>query len=424
MSGLFREEVLDAQRGEWMGSVNLATPLSFVWWTLMAAGLGTAIVLFLTFGHYTHHKTVTGQLLPNSGVLTLSIQMTGTVARTFVNEGQRVAAGEQLVEISSDLFSASMGDTHALVSSQLRAQQSQLRTTITNLKPQFDGETKDLRRRIGMLREQMRQIDGQLTLQHQQAATAAQLLQKAAPLQKRGFISAIELGQYQATALSEQAGIKGLERQRLDSEQQLSTLQTQLERLPLDIAARTNELSGQLGQLDAQLAESEVQRRAVLSAPLAGIVSNLLVKPGQNISNSQPLVSILPQGSKLEAQLLVPSNAIGFIKPGNPVVLRYEAYPFQKFGQQFGHVAQVSRSALSNAEVASLTGTTVTEPLYRVLVALDRQTIDAYGKAEALMPGMALSADIMLDRSSLLQWMFEPLQGLKQQLVDNPDRHK
>ena len=91
----------------------------------------------------------------------------------------------------------------------------------------------------------------------------------------------------------------------------------------------------------------------------------------------------------------------------------------QKFGQQYGNVVQVSRSALSPAEAASLLGQNVSTPLYRVLVRLDHQSIDAYGKAEALKPGMALDADILLDRRSLWQWVFDPLYGLREQLATN-----
>lgn len=193
--------------------------------------------------------------------------------------------------------------------------------------------------------------------------------------------------------------------------------------LPLDTAAKANQLRGQLAQIDAQLAENEAEGGTVIRAPRAGAISTLLVKPGQSVTSGQPVLSILPQGSKLEAQLLVPSNAIGFVHDGTAVVLRYQAYPYQKFGQQYGKVVQVSRSALSPAEAALVLGQTVTTPLYRVLVELDRQTINAYGKAEALKPGMALNADLLLDRRSLWQWVFEPLYGLRQQLAANGAQH-
>lgn len=424
MGDLFRAEVLQAQRGQWMGAINLATPLGFVWWTMLAAALAAAIVLFLVFGHYTRRAEVTGQLTPSAGILTLSAKTTGTVARTMVHEGEKVKAGQALIEVSADLVSASMGDTHAVVSARLRAQEAQVRTTLADLQPQADAQARDLRARIGMLQAQMRQIDGQLALQRRQAETTAHLLKKAEPLHQRGIISTVEFDQYQATALSQRAGIKTLRRQSLDTQQQLSALQSKLKQLPLDTAAKANQLRGQLAQLDAQLAENEAARGTVLRAPRAGTISTLLVKAGQNVAVGQPVLSILPRGAKLEAQLLVPSSAIGFVTPGNQVVLRYRAYPYQKFGQQYGKVVQVSRSALSHAEASTLLGRNVAIPLYRVLVALDRQTIDAYGKSEALKPGMALDADILLDRRTLWQWVFEPLYGLRQQLAADGARRE
>jgi membrane fusion protein len=270
---------------------------------------------------------------------------------------------------------------------------------------------------MGLLQAQARQIDDQLILQRKQAKTATDFVAKIKPVLEKGVISMAQFNAYQSQALTQQAQVKTLERQRLETDQQLSSLQAQLTRLPLDTAAKANQLRGQLAQLAAQLAQSEAAGGTILRAPRAGIVSTLLVKPGQNVALGQPLLSILPRGSELEAQLLVPSNAIGFVHEGTPVVLRYQAYPYQKFGQQYGQVVQVSRSALSPAEAATLLGQKVAMPLYRVLVSLDRQTIDAYGKAEALKPGMALNADLLLDRRSLWQWVFEPLYGLRQQLT-------
>lgn len=423
MDGLFRTEALQAQRGQWLGAINLATPLSFRWWALLALALATAVVLFLVFGQYTRRETVTGQLQPGAGLLTLTARTTGTVTRTFVHEGQRVRAGQALIEVSANLVSARMGDTHAVVAAQLRAQETQVRASLAGLQSQAAVQTKDLQTRIDMLGTQVNQIDGQLALARKQAATSAAFLQKIQPVVQKGIISVAQFNAYQSAALSDQAQVKTLARQRLDTGQQRSNLQAQLAQLPLGSAAKANQLRGQLAQLDAQLAQNAAQGGTLLRAPRAGTVSTLLVKSGQNVASGQSVLSILPAGSQLEAQLLVPSSAIGFVEPSNRVVLRYQAYPYQKFGQQYGKVVQVSRSALSPAETASLLGQNMATPLYRVLVKLDHQSIDAYGKAEALKPGMALDADILLDRRNLWQWVFEPLYGLRQQVAANGAHH-
>ena len=140
-----------------------------------------------------------------------------------------------------------------------------------------------------------------------------------------------------------------------------------------------------------------------------------MAKTGQMVSAGQTLFSVLPDEGHLQARIMVSSRAIGFIKPGQKVVLRYQAFPFQKFGQQYGKVVEVSRVALSPQEVATLTGNNnVREQHYRVVVALDKQDINVYGHQEKLRPGSALEADFLIDTRHLYEWVLEPLYALGQ----------
>ncbi len=124
-----------------------------------------------------------------------------------------------------------------------------------------------------------------------------------------------------------------------------------------------------------------------------------------------PLLAIVPTGSVLQAELLVPARAIGFVKPGQTVRLAYEAFPFQRFGLHGGRVVTVSRNLLRPAEL--IAPIAIAEPSYRVIVALDRQSVPAFGQDFPLGPDMTLKADIVLDRRSLLEWVFEPLISLR-----------
>lgn len=419
VSSLFRQEVLQAQSGQWLGAINLATPLSFAWWTGSAAAMAIIVLLFLSFGHYTRRATVSGQLEPTAGMLTLRTQSTGTVARALVHEGERVEAGQPLLEVVTGLASASMGDTNAVIARQLTAQEAQVRNTLANLQSLQETQTQDLRTRVGVLRAQMRAIDTQIALQRQQATTAVAFNAKIQPAVDKGVVSVAEFNQFKATALTARAQVKELDRQRLDLRAQLSSLQAQLAQLPFDTETKGNQLRSQLAQLDAQLAQNASAGGTILHAPRAGIVSTLLVKVGQSVSQNQPVLSIVPHASPLEALLLVPSSAIGFVAPGDRVALRYQAFPYQKYGQQYGKVIEVSRSALSPDEIAALQGQQTGTPQYRVVVALDRQGLRADGRTAELRPGMTLSADILLDRRSLWQWVLGPLAGLRQQAGTN-----
>ena len=94
------------------------------------------------------------------------------------------------------------------------------------------------------------------------------------------------------------------------------------------------------------------------------------------------------------------------------MLLRFLAYPHQKFGSQRARVLAISKNPLPPPELGFSPLDGSREPVYRIKAALDSQTIRAYGAAEPLQPGMQLEADILLDRRRLIEWIFEPLLSL------------
>ena len=417
--GLFRQEVIDAQRGEWLGSIIVAAPLSRWLLTSLALTLAAAILLFLFFGHYTRRETVLGQLVPSAGVLNIAAPGAGTITRLQVRDGQAVKAGDALLTLSSEQDSAALGDTHALVGQQLDIQRSRLQADLLNQKQLSQQQADALQAKTALLHAQMGQIAGQLAIQQRQVNSNQQMLAKIKPLAAKGFVSAVQIQQQETAVLDAQAQYKTLVRQQLDTRQQLDATQQQLAQLPLDDSSKRNDTERQLASLTQSMAQNEMQRAVVLRAPHDGVVSTVLLKEGQMVGAGQPLLSILPSGSSLQAQLLVPSRAIGFIEPGSRVVLRYQAFPYQKFGQQYGRVTDISRSALSPPDIAALMGQQAQqqEPLYRIQVKLDSQQISVYGKPESVKPGMALEADILMERRRLIEWVFEPLYGMAHHLI-------
>jgi len=94
------------------------------------------------------------------------------------------------------------------------------------------------------------------------------------------------------------------------------------------------------------------------------------------------------------------------------VLLRYVAYPHQKFGTYRARVQAISRNPLPAAELGFVPPDGSREPLYRIKAALDSQSVLAYGRAQPLRAGMQVEADVLLDRRRLVEWIFEPLLSL------------
>ena len=159
--------------------------------------------------------------------------------------------------------------------------------------------------------------------------------------------------------------------------------------------------------LEQELSEHEARRTIVITAPSDGIVTAILAERGQTTQATAALLSIVPSGATLQAQLLVPSRAIGFIKNNQTVAVRYQAFPYQHFGSQHGRITEISRTLITPSDVQL--PISFQEPVYRVTVALDAQSIMAYDQDVALQSGMLLDADIWLDRRRIIDWVFDPL---------------
>ncbi len=368
--GLFRREALHSQRRAALGSIQINTPLAFWAVSLLAAAFVVAAGVYLYLGHYTRRATVSGILVPATGLVTLNATDAGDVLMVDVHQGERVVAGERLASFDNPLASAALGNTLAFITSELDTERKGLEQDLTTQQALAASQSATLRQSVASLRAQLAQIDSQLVLQRQEAANMEGLLKSIMPLRKQGIVSVYDMQQQQADAFNAELQVKALQRERLSLAQQLAQARQQLAQVPLTLAAQQNATRNKLAQLEQALAQNEAQREWVLQAPRAGIVSTVLIKPGQAVTAGEPLLTVVPARSQLEAQLLVPSSAVGFVRRGQRVVLRYQAFPYQQFGLHVGEVDQVSRSALSPQEVAMLVGQQVTAPLYRVLVRL------------------------------------------------------
>jgi hypothetical protein len=107
------------------------------------------------------------------------------------------------------------------------------------------------------------------------------------------------------------------------------------------------------------------------------------------------------------------------VKPGQKVRLLYDAFPYQRFGAAQGTVEAVSATVLMPQEVnAALRAEEVREPVYRIDVKLDQQSVNANGQEFTLRPGMLVNADLLLERRTVFEWVFEPVLELRARVVE------
>jgi len=414
---LFRLEALTSRQSNWLGEVVLVRPFSFAVLTLIAGGFAAMVVTFFLWGSYTKRITVPGQLVPFSGQLKIHAPQYGLVLERFVDEGQPVKLGAPLFRISSERYVGDSQPVQADVNDQLTIRQRSLGDELAKTRQLQTEERQSLQSKLESLRRQLRTLAQQTESQEKLVKLATNAADRYQGLMDKGYISMDQLQQRQSELLGQHQTLQGLVRETTVLNQQL--VETQHEFAGLS-ALHQNQLASierSLSGIQQELIESEAKRALVITAPQDGVATAILVEPGQTVDSSRVLMSIVPANSHLQAELYAPSKSIGFIHAGDPVKVRYQAYPYQKFGQHSGSVISISKATLSANELATMTGSVPGlglegEQIYRIRVDVESQSVMAYGKARPLQTGMLVEADILQETRHLYEWVLEPLYSL------------
>jgi membrane fusion protein len=408
---LFRDEALAAQRTETLGHIVLTPRLSTFWISAGAAFIGLAVLAFLILGSHTRRVTVSGQLMPAGGLMRVHTPQAGVVLEKRVMDGQTVKKGEVLYVLSSDRLGEGARELQADIASQVGARKGSLEQEIMRSKQVQDDELSGLQRRAETLRGEATAIAGQIEQQKTRLQMAEDTRKRYLSLAEQDFIAREELQQKDIDLTEQRSRLRGLERDALGVQRELGQVQQELVATRLRHANLVAQLEREVSSTDQQLTEVEARRRVIVTAPEAGRATLVVAEVGQSVDTNQALLTVVPTTGELQARLYAPSSSIGFVQKGDAVLLRYQAFPYQKFGQQEGTVDSVSASAVNPAELAGLpaTGLAPGEPVFAIQVRLQDNTIMANGQRRALQAGMQLEADILQERRKLYEWMLEPL---------------
>ena len=412
---LFRPEVLQSRHRDEFGSIQLIRPVSLAVLTSCVVLTTVALGGYLVLGEYTRKARVSGVLVPDQGVIRLMAPQGALVVESRAAEGLPVKRGDVLYVLAVGQATLS-GDTQAVVQASLAARERSLQGAARQRSSLEQAQSMAIDRQMEDMRRELDSIAVEGDLQRQRLALSQQAQARFESLRNENFVSSAQVQTKAEEVLGLKAGLQGLERQRSALLREVAGLQAQRRELPLRSQAQRGEIDRDLALLSQQSAENEARQRIVVRAPQDGVVTGVLAVAGQSVTPGIALASLLPAGAKLQAQLFAPSSAIGFVRPEQKVQLRYQAFPYQKFGHQSGAVIQVSRSPLQATELAGLPLQAAAggnaEPLYRITVQLDQQSVAAYGQAQPLSPGMQLEADVLLDKRRLIEWLFEPVLGI------------
>jgi hemolysin D len=390
------------------------------------------LVFCVAFGVWAHVGVIDevghsqGRLVPKGEVYKVNPVELGKVASIQVTEGQTVKTGQVLLELDTELAKGEVERLEQLLSvAQLELAEKQFLLDRTLMEVQTrqaiaNADSQGQQAAIAQANAKAAALTGQIAQQKATKAANAERLARLKPLVKAGALSkevffqadqnfrervlAVtqsqgELNQTKAELDRLQAGLaqKSAEGNttRLQTEQKIQQIKMETTQTQAKVTETRNLLAG---------AKTKLKQRYIYS-PINGTITSLhvshsgeVVQPGQNIAE------IARQGAPLILMASLPSREAGFVKPGMPVQLKFEAFPYQEYGIIPGKVMEVSADAKQDEKLG---------PFYQVQIALERNAINSELGPVKFKAGQTASAEIVLRRRHIADILLDPIKQLQ-----------
>ncbi len=361
----------------------------------------------LSFVPMPRTATALGYLETEPAIVRVFARDGGVFDEVLVQDGLPIKKGAPLFRIRLDRSSGSGGSAEDGALAALVEQANQLAVEREAAVKSIDADTSRLQNEAAGLRESHDALVHQAELQGQAIAEAKRMVVQAETLLKSGAITRNELVARRQVLLQAEREGAAIAVSLRDMEAKLRDTEQQIAAQPLKVAQLDAKLAQNKAELNRVRAEVEGRQTFVVRAATDGEVTGVQARAGEVADPRRPALTLIPEGAITEAVLLVPSRAAGFIKLGQKVRLQYDAFPYQKFGFGEGTVTSISQTIFVPGEGDFPVA--IEEPVYRVRVALAQRTIDAFGEARRLQPGTTLSARIVLEERTVLEWLLEPI---------------
>jgi membrane fusion protein len=409
---LFRAESLQEQRTLWLGRHTLSLGLPAALSSIVSTVLVVAAAAFVVFGSYARRVDLHGLVLPSTGLVHVTSPVAGWVEALNVRDGDSIASGTPLYTLNTDTATRN-GDTQQQILRSLAAQRSILLLQIDRKTRIKDQQEAELHQKVENLLAQIQQMNVQIDVKTEFVHTLTKDFEEFTGLVARGIVTINDKMVREQNWMRSRDDLEELKSRVLRLRAEQIELQAQLDTLRLQGDNELDGMRAKLSDIDQQVANSEAKHSIKIVASASGKVTAISSLPGQVVSAGVRMLTIVPAHERMRAELLASSTSIGFLRPGQRVLLRYSAFPYQKFGEYWGTVTEISRAALQAEElkalVPSMPAAEQAKTFYRVTVAPDRPDVMAYGRSEPLQASMQVDASVLLDRRPIYQWILEPL---------------
>ena len=415
-TGLFRKEAVDEQSNTLDGSFLMTPKPVFSAIALLLIVWVVAVIIYLNMGSYARKASVNGWLEPSHGVFKLySDTRRGKVIDVLVQDGEQVEAGTPLIAVDYSNSDASGNPVSIQLLRELEAKRERTVENITRLQALHLAQVKSLSDQLVQAEHTLDDLDAIVALSEAHWNMAYHQWETAQSLLNKEHISRADFENHTLQRLTAEQQLTLAKKDRRIEQTNIAKLHHEIATLPKRQANELANLENALSDLQQQIVSHKSSAEETIYAPRSGQVSGLRVKKGYTVDSARPLLTLLPINTDIQARIAVPVRSAGFLREGQALHIRYDAFPYQKFGVQTGKITNISPSLILPGELNDVP-ISINEPAYLVTAKISANEILAYGNNISLKAGMTFSADVHLSQRTLLEWLMEPIYSIKGKL--------
>jgi len=404
---LFRHAAVAALASRLGGRPIARLPRPWLWLAALCVLMAVSMLGFARTNEYARKESVRGWLVSDPGVIRLTHNVSATVERIVKNVGDALQRGEPILYLSTDMNLGNGAAATTQILEQLLGEVAETEARDVIARQNFASVRAGLTRQVDAIDAELHALQGQVRDQEGRVAINANKLSRLQVASKGGAISAIELLRHrdELTTLQQSLGRLQQERERVRRERQ--QLIAALDRVSIELDSQLSSSRSERSVLRRRITAQEGQRLLAVQSPIDGVLATLDLVAGTTVRPQQLLATVLPHDYALAADVYIPSRAIGLVRPGQEVRLRYDAFPHQQFGTATGHVEAITGYVLLPGDVPPTFS--IREATYKARVRIERDYVDDHAGRYGLRPGMLLAAEILLESRTVADWLLAPL---------------
>ncbi|HDH1522717.1 HlyD family secretion protein [Klebsiella quasipneumoniae] len=419
---IYRKEAIEYKKHHWKGKALLLAGLP-AWLIALLSFAFLAILITTTiFCTFTQRIDVRGEVITLPHSVNVYAPQQGFVIAQYAKVGDLVAKGQSLYEIDISR-NTTTGNVSTAQIEVINEKIANAEDIITKLSHNKEETRLSLDKQLKTINDSLKETNRMLVNAQTGLKKMHDNLSSYDKYLRDGLITKDQYNYQHSLYFQQQSTYQSLVSQKMQLESQVTQLNSDKITKTADFDNQISSQENQINDYKNQLVESNANGNVIIKATTEGRIESLAVTKGQMVDKGSSLAQIKPTGD-IEYYLILwlPNNSIPYVKPGDVINIRYDAFPSDKFGQFPGKILSISSVPTSRQELSEYTnvnnGTNQQElALYKTIVKIENKTFNYNGKTLSLSNGLKAQAVVFLEERPLYMWMFTPVYKITQSIT-------